>query len=414
MAQALFWTSCLLSLVSFYTTREGMALYLSSWFSFVAALGVQVALVLVAWMFGASREGSRRGVLAGVYVITALISIAFSYVSLNTWFAERERPVTMQRALYDELNATAGRVEPLLADAAQRGKRYTLALEEMATAEKAHGHISRARDTDPYLDAIRDAVAKEAQSVGTAHKEGSGEGVRYTAFARHAEMTRQTTAAIEKSAQSLAQAKAELKPTMATEQQLRQFRAAYDAIPWSAVDELSGRRAAAERPALPAYAKFAKRSGSGQEDLLRGFEELFSNPSGRNIFSAVLAAFIDIIVFLLAFAAGPYLHGEPEQRWMDAGAALDASDRQVFARGLLRKMRPGRQGMPRVDAADLSPGEQQWCLLLVNQGQIVVHEDESGAAYYLFDPETHRRLAESIASPNLAFRASAASAGPTQ
>lgn len=410
MAQTLFWTSCLLSVVSFYTTQQGMALYLSPWFSYLAALGVQVSLVVVAWLFGASREG-RRGMMVGVYAITAVISIAFSYVSLNTWFGERERPALMQRALYDELNAVAGRTEPLLADAASAGKRYTMALEEMAAAEKTFGHISRGRDADPYLDSIREAVAREAQGAGGAYREGSGEGVRYTAFDRHARLMRQTAAEIEAARQTLMRAKGELRPTMAVEAQIRQFRLAYDAIPWASVDQVLGRRNG-ERPSLPAYSQFAEHSGSGQEDLMRGFTELFSNPSGRNIFSLALAAFIDIIVFLLAFAAGPYLHGEREEKWLAAGAALDASDGQLFVRDLLRKMRPGggaRRGLACVDASELSPGELQLCLLLTGTGQAVAQRDEEdGRTYYLFEAETHRRLAEGLARPGFALRASAA------
>ena len=46
----LFISSCLLSIVSWYTTQQGMALYLSPWFSVLASLGVQSALVLVAWL----------------------------------------------------------------------------------------------------------------------------------------------------------------------------------------------------------------------------------------------------------------------------------------------------------------------------------------------------------------------------
>src|SRR4029453_16951422 len=95
---ALFVSSALLSLVSWYTTQQGMALYLSPWFAFLASLGVQSALVLVAWLVGVS-EG-RRGLLIAVYVVTAAVSIAFSYVSLHTWFASRERPAAVQRGLH--------------------------------------------------------------------------------------------------------------------------------------------------------------------------------------------------------------------------------------------------------------------------------------------------------------------------
>ena len=133
----------------------------------------------------ASREG-RRGLLIAVYAVTAAVSIAFSYVSLHTWFASRERPATIERALYDELNAAAGQSQELLTAALAEGQKHVLALEEMTTAEKAHGYISRATDQDPYLARVREAVAREAESYGASYPEGQGSGLRYTAFDRHA------------------------------------------------------------------------------------------------------------------------------------------------------------------------------------------------------------------------------------
>ena len=92
LVAGLFASSVLLSIVSWYTTQQGMALYLSPWFSLLASLGIQSALVLVAWLVGVTE--SRRGLLVAVYVVTAVVSIAFSYVALHTWFATRERPAT--------------------------------------------------------------------------------------------------------------------------------------------------------------------------------------------------------------------------------------------------------------------------------------------------------------------------------
>jgi hypothetical protein len=269
----------------------------------------------------------------------------------------------------------------------------------MATAEKSHGHISRAHDTDAYLDEIRTAVAKE----GTAMREGSGEGVRYTAFDRHARLTAQTVSGLERSLDAVRLARNDLKPAMPVEEQLRRFRQAYDSVPWPGVEQLL-RRQGIERPALPGYTQYAEQPGSSQEGLMRSFEELFTAPSSRNVFSFALAAFIDVIVFLLAFATGPYLHGEPEQKWVAAAAVLDSSEQQVFVRGLLRKMRPGRQGMPRVDEGNLSAGERQLCLLLVSRGQ-AISASEEGNSYFLIDAQTHQRMAESIAEPGMALRA---------
>jgi hypothetical protein len=72
MVKALFIASCLLSFVSWYTTFEGMSLYLSVWFSALASIGLQTTLVLVAWLIGFSSSGKelgRRSMLVGVYVV---------------------------------------------------------------------------------------------------------------------------------------------------------------------------------------------------------------------------------------------------------------------------------------------------------------------------------------------------------
>src|SRR5690242_17913235 len=104
MIKALFVASCFLAFVSWYTTFEGMSLYLSVWFSALASVGLQTALVLVAWLIGFSSSGrhvGRRSLLIAVYIVTAIVSIAFSYTSLYTWFSARERPATIERRLYD-------------------------------------------------------------------------------------------------------------------------------------------------------------------------------------------------------------------------------------------------------------------------------------------------------------------------
>jgi hypothetical protein len=402
LVAGLFVSSVLLSVVSWYTTQQGMALYLSPWFSLLASLGVQSALVLVAWLVGVSE--SRRGLLIAVYAVTAAVSIAFSYVSLHTWFAARERPATIERRLYDELTAAASRAQELLTAAIAEGQRHALALGEMTVAEKAHGYISRAQDEDPYLARVRQAVAREAASFGAAYPEGQGAGLRYTAFDRHLEIARLTVSRLQESQRALDGFRAGLKPLDPTEQQLRGFRAALDAIPWNEVRETL--HAEIQVPAAPAYSDFVDRAATGQEDLVIAFTELFTAPTSRHVLAFTLAAFIDLIVFLLAYASGPFFFGAPEERWLKAAAALDAADEQVFARGLMRKIAPSVQGLPRIEASCLTPGELQLALLLASRG-LAVPAEEEGRRGYLLDAAVHQRLAESIAERGLALRASA-------
>jgi hypothetical protein len=308
----------------------------------------------------------------------------------------------VERALYDRLNAAAGRSQELLTAAVAEGQQHVLALEEMTEAEKAHGFISRAEDQDPYLARIRAAVAREAASYGASYPEGQGRGLRYTAFDRHAALARQTVARLQASQRALADFRAGLAPLDPTEQQLRAFRQAFDAVPWADVREAL--HAEIEVPAVPAYSDFVDRSASGQEDLILAFTELFTAPTSRHVLALALATFIDLIVFLLAYASGPFFFGAPEAFWVAAAAALDATDEQLFVRGLLGKTTAGPEGLPLVEQESLSPGERQLCLVLGSRG-LAAPLGEGGRRAYLLDAAFHQRLVESLADRGLALRA---------
>ncbi len=402
MVQALFVASCLLSIVSWYTTFEGMRLYLSVWFSLLASIGLQTALVMVAWLIGFSR----RALLIGVYIVTAIVSIAFSYTSLYTWFSARERPATIERKLYDALNLSAGQTSKLLTSAIDEQQKHVLALQEVTEAEKTHGLISRAQDADPYLANIRAAVAREAETYADNYKEGAGAGVRYSAFDRYTKLAQQSLARIQHSQTELGGFVSNTKPLDSSEKQLQAFRQVYDNVPWNDMEQVlhSGQIAKAT---MPPYSDYIDRTVSGQEDLLVAFEELFTAPTARHVFALTLAAFIDVVVFLLAFATGPYFFGSMEHRWISAGAALEGLDHQIFTRDFLRKLTPGPRGMARVEASALTPGEQQLCLLWAAKKLAVVVE-EDGHQYYLLEQGIHEQLLESLASQQFPLRASAA------
>lgn len=401
IVKALFVASCLLSVVSWYTTQQGMALYLSPWFAFMASLGIQSALVLTAWLTGFTR--TRRGLLITVYVVTAIVSIAFSYVSLYTWFSARERPALIERRLYDALTDAAGKVDSLQVAAASEAQKHVLALDEMTAAEKASGYISRAQDADPYLGRVREAVAREAQTYNPLYKEGTGAGLRYTAFDRYTKLARQSLDRIQESQSKLGGWRAQRKPQDASEKQLRDFEQAYAAVPWMEIDQAL-HRGNLEKPAMPAFSDFVDKTVSGQEDLLVAFQELARSAGGRPLFSLALAAFLDVVIFLLAYAAGPLFAGPAVERWRRAAAALDSADPQVFLRGFLRKVSPDAAGGARVEVDSLTSGESQLCLALASQGQAVMAAGE-GRRYYLLEETTHQALLDAMASPSFPLKA---------
>lgn len=393
MIRGLFVASVLLSIVSWYTTYEGMALYLSRWFALLASLGVQGALLFTAWLLGQHR-GRRQQILV-VYAVTALVSVAFSYVSLYTWFAQRERPAIVQRQLFDQLTAITQQTDETLASAVGEARKHVLALEEMTDAEKRVGYLAKAVDADPYLAKVREAVAQEAQG-----REGAGEGARYTAFARYTRLAQQTQTQLEAARQSLAQWRSRVKPTDPSADQLRTFHEAYDGIPWAEVSNTLHTPTLA-RPTLPTLSGSIDKTGSGQEDLMLAFEELLTAPTGRHVFSLALAGFIDLIIILIALVST----GAPETQWSRASAALDSLDTQVFTRDLLRKVQAAPGGLARLPGQNLSPGETQLLLLLVHRG-LATHTDGD----FLLDPDYHATLVETLSAPGVPLRASRATA----
>lgn len=409
IVKALFVSSCLLSIVSWYTTQQGMALYLNSWFSLLASAGIQSALVLVAWLIGFTK--AKRALLIVVYSITAVISIAFSYVSLHTWFSARERPAAVERKLYDTLAAATTSTENLLTAGIEEGRKHVLALDEMTAAEKTHGHISRAQDADPYLAKVRDAVAREASTYSQGYKEGSGEGVRYTAFDRYTKLARQTLDSLQSSQQALLAYKAKRQALDPTEKQLRDFHQVFDAVPWTPLEQTL-HTGAIDKPVVPNYADYLDRTVSNQEDLMVAFKALVDEPLGQPMLSLALAAFIDIIVFLLAYSSGPYFHGSAERRWSRAAAVVDTSDPQVFVRNFLRKLKSSSRGLPYMSYSDMTPGDRQLCLILASKG-LAAASEEGGEPCYLIDSMVQEELLHSLLEPGMPLRAAAASAsGP--
>lgn len=393
MIRGLFVASVLLSIVSWYTTFEGMTLYLSRWFALLASIGVQTAMLFTAWLL--TRHRHRRNQILIVYAITALVSVAFSYVSLYSWFAQRERPAIVQRELFDRLSQAAQQTDETLAAAEAEARKHVVALTEMTEAEKRVGFLAKAVDADPYLAQVREAVAREAQG-----REGAGEGVRYSAFTRYTRIAEQTLTQIQGARQALAQWRQRAKASDVSVEQLRAYQQATSGIPWNSVAETL-HTTAIERPAVPTLAEFTDRTGSSQEDLLLAFTELFSAPTARHSLSFALALSLDLIIILIALVSA----GGPETQWAAAAAALDALDGQVFARDLLRKVQAGPDGLARVPGAGLSAGETQLLLLLVHRGLATPSGND-----FLLDPKYHASLVESLSIRGVPLRAQRAAA----
>jgi hypothetical protein len=140
------------------------------------------------------------------------------------------------------------------------------------------------------------------------------------------------------------------------------------------------------------------------------FTELFTAPTGRHVLALALATFIDVIVFLLAYASGPFFFGAPELRWIAAAAALDAVGRAgVRARGCCARRRPARRA-PRAWTRRRSlraSGSCAWCSWRAAWPR---RPCRTASARYLLDAGFHQRLVESLAARGVALQAAGSEA----
>jgi hypothetical protein len=275
----------------------------------------------------------------------------------------------------------------------------------MTAVEKAQGYISRAQDSDPYLVGVRQSVAREAETYAASYPEGTGPGLRYTAFDRYSKMAVQSVSRLQHAQQALSEFRSSLKPLDSTENQLRRLPSGLRCGPM-------GRR--------PGHPAFPEIRGAGSSSVFRLRRSLVRRTGGpapcvqRALHRTHESARVCLRPrrlhrhhrLLLAYAAGPFFYGAPEDRWFAAGAALDSADEQVFLRDLVRKLVPGPQGLAQMEESALSPGELQLFLLLMAKG-LAARSEEKDKIYYLLDQSLHQRMVESLAVRGLSLHATA-------
>ncbi len=72
----------LVSVLSFFTTYMGLAIFLDNWLALLGSLGLQTALLGIAWNLMHMRKS--RMTYAVVFGMVAVFSMFFSYVNFNT------------------------------------------------------------------------------------------------------------------------------------------------------------------------------------------------------------------------------------------------------------------------------------------------------------------------------------------
>ncbi len=171
----------LVSVLSFFTTYMGLAIFLDRWLALLGSLGLQTAMLGIAWSLMRIRRN--RMTFVTVFSLVAMFSIFFSYVNFNTRL-KGELRTQEARAEYADAARPVLRSYALQAkEAVSHGEYQVQRLSALLEMEKANGWATVIDEgsNDPFLQSVINGARRTVESwranSGSTYRQGSGEGV---------------------------------------------------------------------------------------------------------------------------------------------------------------------------------------------------------------------------------------------
>ncbi|MBU0982534.1 MAG: hypothetical protein KKA42_01590 [candidate division Zixibacteria bacterium] len=315
----------LISVLSFFTTYAGLAIFLAKPLALIGSLGLQTAMLGIAWNIMRVRQS--RAAYALVFASAAAFSIFFSYANFSSslkgntrahearaGYAEASRPVVREFA-------TVAR--QALARAEYQEKRVTDLLELEDT--KGWATIVDEGSNDPVvqeiIDGARRTVDSWQQRQGTSYRQGAGKGIISNYLASWRNQVQNNLWAVGKYVHAIDSLALMLNSNLPVTEQ-------YDLVNYAVVNFPTAAYAmiTTETPSLPEPpfpSDFVEKPANGQQALMLVIADLY--PMDRLTFFSLLFAFvIDFIVIVMAICGSLIMD---EQEYVFDRVEKDSAER---------------------------------------------------------------------------------------
>lgn len=171
----------LVSVLSFFTTYMGLAIFLDNWLALIGSLGLQAALLGIAWNLMHMKKN--RISYTAVFGMVAVFSMFFSYVNFNTRL-KGELRTDEARANYADAARPVLRHHALQAKkAVAQGEYQVQRLKSLLEMEEVRGWATVIDEgsEDPFLQSVIDGARRTVESwqanQGSRYRQGSGRGI---------------------------------------------------------------------------------------------------------------------------------------------------------------------------------------------------------------------------------------------
>lgn len=173
--------TALVSILSFFTTWQGLQIFLDGPLALIGSLGLQMAMLGIAWNLIRFKE--HRIVYAMVFLSAALFSVFFSYTNFNMRLKEHTRADAV-RAEYTRAARPMMRELSTLAKEAAGQSQYQLQrVNDLLEMEEQYGWATVVDEgsNDPLIQEVIDGARRTVESwnqhQGTDYRQGSGKGI---------------------------------------------------------------------------------------------------------------------------------------------------------------------------------------------------------------------------------------------
>jgi len=302
----------LLSVLSFFTTYNGMTIILNEKLAFIGSLGLQVVLLGIAWSIMRLRE--HRLTYLSAFGIAAVFSIFFSFVNFDTALQESTRSYEARSRYAGDLRKILARYAESAEEASMKGRYQVNRLNKLLEMEQEKGWATIVDEgsQDVYIQAIIDGARATVKSweenQGSHYRQGKGRGVIVNYLESNIKQVSSNLQLVEKYNILLDSVTLELNSNRPVSKQFALANYAWVNFPINEVAVLTSETVPLPMP--PSQLNYIEKAENRQQAFLLVIGDLLEM-NHLALFSILLAIAIDLIIVIMAFA-GSHIHGDIE------------------------------------------------------------------------------------------------------
>ena len=294
----------LISLLSFFTAYYGLALFLDKPLALLGSLGLQTAMLGIAWNLMRLRENRAAYVI--VFSVAAMFSIFFSYVNFNTGLKGNTRAFEARNAYVTEARPILRQYAFLAKQALSRGGYQSQRLADLLQMETDNGWATVVDEgsNDPFIQSVIEGARRTVKSwrsnQGTDYHQGSGKGIITNYLTSWTDQVEHNLTALTKYVKTVDSLSLRLGSEMPVNEQYDLVNLAVVLFPLAEHEMMTGVPANLSEP--PFTANFIEAPANKQQAMNLVISDLYPMDQ-LTFFSLFFAIVIDLIVIVMALCS---------------------------------------------------------------------------------------------------------------